>query len=391
MLVACRTGHYSVASIFLEAGAKADIPNNEGLTSLHFLSTFDDDDIPLIAWQCQANGADVEARSTAGIGFNSRIDCQYGIAEGTPLLWAIGAGNLVATRTLLELGSDPFDLKGGKLSVSTGWGKAIHYFPVDLAALLHQHRLLETMLHYTHEQINGVCALRLNDNYRSMATTTGFASLPLFWAIDYRETGFLERLLLHGSQYQEACKQTIRVLTSYGANPTHVNIRNETALEVATAQGHYFLNEYLIQNHENISKSTTIHILQLLFNAVRANDYATFDLLVSKCEGIMLEDESALYFFSLVAESTDNASFDFSLDDEKWASRSIEHDNEILERSILQGSYMIARKVFEEGKVKLASRTANDAGHDAVPLGKLIARSRRLFNTAEKVRFLLSD
>ncbi|KAI9766568.1 MAG: hypothetical protein M1839_004878 [Geoglossum umbratile] len=118
LLVACRTGHSRIAKMLLDSGANAKIASIEDLTPLHFLSAIDDRDIPDIGKHLLNNSADLEARSTSGKGFNFRLDCQFGLADGTPLLWAVAAGNLTATRTLVELGADPFDIKGGHLPVS---------------------------------------------------------------------------------------------------------------------------------------------------------------------------------------------------------------------------------------------------------------------------------
>jgi ankyrin repeat protein len=394
LLVACRTGHAQIAELLIESAADPRIASNEKLTPLHFISAFDDVDIPHIGKRLFDCGAELEARSISGKAFNFRLDCQFGLVDGTPLLWAVAARNLTATRTLLELGADPFDAEGGNLPVSKSWGSTVHFSPVDFAARMHQYRFLEVMLGYCRKQAIKTCEWNLNNNFRFMAPYPEFAALPMFWAVNYTDLGLMERLLLHGRDYQIACKQTIQTLVDHGASTSEVDNRGQSALDIASSQGQLFLTAYLLQQESDLSGLQPQHLLELLFNTTRINDYASFNLLLDHAERVNqlnLDDDSMQHFYALTAERTNNISFiDFYLDSQRWSSISNRDDTEVFERAILKGHFDSARRIFEQGRVNIRKRLLQGEGDYSTTFGRLIIRAKKFKNAVDKVKFFLS-
>jgi ankyrin repeat protein len=395
LLVACRSGHAEIAKLLLRAGANPRIPSMEMLTPLHFLSAFDDDDIPTIARLMNDNKVDIEARSINGRGFNIRVDCQFGKADGTPLLWAVAAGNLVATQTLVELGADPFDISGANVPVSSSWGDNFHLSPVDFAALKHQHIILEVMLNHSRRQSAEICEWHLNNNYRLLAPNPEFATLAMFWAIDYSSESILERLIIHGGTHQEACKKTIQVLIEHGASTAEIDNQGRSALEHASLQGQRFLIRFLLDHGgSEILASSSRLLLQMAHNTVRVHDYSSFDMLIHHAEsiGTVFDDDDMEHFCARAAELGDNIFYiDFYLDDKRWNNVSNRNDGELFERAILKGHFGMARQIFEKGHVDLSKRLYPENGHSsATILGRLIARAKRYKNAVEKIEFFLS-
>lgn len=130
LLKACRSGFAEVTLLLLEKGGDPTLANYEGVTPLHFPSSFDEEYIPKITDALTKAGADREARSHQRWQYKRCIDSTYGTIEGTLLTWAITAGNETATQALMDIGADPFDLKGREIEYDDAWANNIHVFPV---------------------------------------------------------------------------------------------------------------------------------------------------------------------------------------------------------------------------------------------------------------------
>lgn len=393
LLVACRSGHSEIAKILLEAGADASIPSDDGLTPLHFLGAFDEREIPQIAAHVLRNKATLEARSNNGRIHHYKLDTQFGPVEGTPLLWAVSSGSLAATKVLVENGADPFDVKSGSMPVTKSWGDQVHLSPIDLAALNHQDEFLHVMLSHSWLQSATKCASRLNNNFRFIEPNPNFAALPLFWAVNYMMPDYLlRRLLLHGNDHQAACKRTIQILVDYGSNPAELDNQGRSILEIATLQGQPFLTAYAICHQSKLPKLTPPYFLELLFNTVKIHDYTSFQLLVDHGEGINIDtdDDLVSQFLARTVEITDNVRFiDLYLDSRKCVTgKNI--DNEVFERALLSCNWNAAQRVFQAGQVNLHKRITNEQGNESTVFCRLLARSKKYYNTVDKIRFFLS-
>ncbi|KUL83473.1 hypothetical protein ZTR_10797 [Talaromyces verruculosus] len=145
IVVASRCGHADIVMLLLALGADPSIETRHGVHPLHFLSAFDDRDIPRIATTLVEHGAALEPHSRAGNEYRRGIDGRFGVEEGTPLLWAVITGNIVAIRILLKLGADIFSyrkLEEGQFSND----KSIWSSPLEYAICMYQYDIVEILL-----------------------------------------------------------------------------------------------------------------------------------------------------------------------------------------------------------------------------------------------------
>ena len=390
LLVACRCGHSRIAELLLDAGADPTIASMEKYTPLHFLSAFDEVDIPHLGNLLVASGAELEARTEAGTGMNPMKVGQFALEDGTPLLWAVGAGSMAATKVLLELGADPFDDKGQAVLVAKKWEKLVNYSPVDLAARLHHHELLILLLDHFSATSPETCANQLNSNYRAVAPYPTFAALPLLWALIHSPQTFYHRLLIHGRDHFKACKQTIQTLIDHGASLSEIDSAGRSAIEFASRQGNIFLTAYLLQTDTSSPKFQPWQFLETLYNTAAINDFDTFNLLLEHGNDVALDDETIQHFYVLTAETTNNTSFiEFFLESGRWNSPSKRDDSEIFERALIRGNFDVARRVYEGGRVDLCRRLGNEDGYSTI-FGRLMARAKKFKNGIDRVEEFLS-
>ncbi|KAG6980389.1 ZEB2-regulated ABC transporter 1 [Fusarium oxysporum f. sp. conglutinans] len=84
LLWASRAGHRDIVFHLLDCGADASVANDEGAIPLHFLSSFDDEDIPNVCRRLIEADAKIEARSKPGRQYKEGLDSTYVAVEGTP-------------------------------------------------------------------------------------------------------------------------------------------------------------------------------------------------------------------------------------------------------------------------------------------------------------------
>ena len=107
LLFAARSGHKTAALKLLEFGADPRISNYTGDTPLHWLCSFDDEDVQEVAEAFLANGADIGAQANQFPPEDERLDySETDFAAGTPLHRAICRNKLRQTKVLVSLGAD---------------------------------------------------------------------------------------------------------------------------------------------------------------------------------------------------------------------------------------------------------------------------------------------
>jgi ankyrin repeat protein len=136
LLLAVRSGRKDVLLMLLRLGADPRLGDRGGDTPLHWLCSFDDDDVEEAAEALIQHHADIDAQADT---FPVSGQLQYAETEfvaGTPLHRAICRGKLQAVRTLLRFGAG---LESPALN-------AIDNTPLALAALLHYPDILAECL-----------------------------------------------------------------------------------------------------------------------------------------------------------------------------------------------------------------------------------------------------
>ena len=212
LVTACRCGHADVVALLLKLGADPTIATYRGIHPLHFLSAFEDIDIPQVTNLLLTKGAILEAHCSQGDTYRQGLDGRFDVEAGTPLLWAVIAGNIQAINSLLEWGADIFAYV--KL---IPWAftndVSIHSSPLESAITRHRFDIVELLLSSC-KDIKGTRE-KLNE-LRLVGPQTRVS--PLLLALN-RPTGELLRVALtHGRRLQDAQLMTVGTLIRYGAS-----------------------------------------------------------------------------------------------------------------------------------------------------------------------------
>ncbi|RBR09908.1 hypothetical protein FVER53590_13698 [Fusarium verticillioides] len=271
LLWASRAGHRDVVFHLLDCGADPSVTSDEGTAPLHFLSSFDDEDIREVCRRLIEAGANLEARSNAGHRYRRGLDSTYGDVDGTSLTWAVAANNRAAVQALTTCGADPFDLPGLEISNSDTFGGMSHVSPVWFAAMNHQYYMLEILLqNVAKEKIKNFI-----DTYRRKFGSndmSGHDNPIIAWCVTYAAQGIGRRILFHGKQHQEAFTKTFDMLVDYGADTDDVH-------RLAVQHGQPFVLDYLLGSGK-IPRPTPRKWMEFILIAGATQDWITFDVLL---------------------------------------------------------------------------------------------------------------
>jgi serine/threonine protein kinase/ankyrin repeat protein len=125
MLQAAEVCRYDIIELLLSQGVKPEI-SEDGVTPLHFLSTWDENIAERLGQKLILAGADVNARAKRGVSVG-----------GTPLMWSVYGDHLTHSAILIRLGADPM--------VGTGDGIDALFFASQLHLASHLRLLLENL------------------------------------------------------------------------------------------------------------------------------------------------------------------------------------------------------------------------------------------------------
>lgn len=291
IVVACRCGHADILTFLLALGADPSIGTDHGVHPLHFLSTFNDSDIPQVATTLVEHGAALEPHSGAGRNYRQGIDGRFGVEEGTPLLWAVITGNIVAIKILLKLGADIFSYRKLEMWQFSN-DISIWSSPLEHAVQMFQYDIVEVLLSsYTDPEkaMHRLNELRLVGP-EVMAT-------PLLLCLGARMYGHLKITLLHGCHTKQAQLLTVRTLLRYGANPLRLS-RETTGQSVhpvllACQSNNLPLLQFL-WNHDdgNLRPSSTKQFFECVEQAMRISSRDIFDFLIAQYSDIAATDDT---------------------------------------------------------------------------------------------------
>ncbi|KAF5674080.1 CAMK DCAMKL kinase [Fusarium circinatum] len=290
LMQACQKGDYQIAKVLIEQ----DTPlrdETSGLTPLHFLAHFGDEDILPLARLLIDRGLDIETRcSLVTPRTVGQLDLGDTLADATPLLLSVAQSSLAAVSALVSLGADPFN-GAEKYEPHTGTMTARKrgrtYSPVHYAARLHMSDVLEALLPkgkaYEH-LLDWMC-----HETHSLKVT------PLWCAVDYWYQGLYNRVALHGKYQIKRCEETITLLLQRGGQGYVVNWDVTTQVKhsiftAATLYGQPFVLNHL--RSLNIHP-TTNNLIRTLQTALDVEDLTAVECLLPLAERETRDSESA--------------------------------------------------------------------------------------------------
>ncbi|CAI4213882.1 unnamed protein product [Parascedosporium putredinis] len=208
LVVACRGGHTAVMEILLSRGANAAHETARGVTPLHFLAAFDDDDIPRVISALIQHGAEVDRICKRELIYKELFDSPFGQIAGTPLAWAVAAGNHCAVQALLARGADPFTMERYSPRYS---GFDFGESPITRAAASHQFEVLNTLINTSS---NGVDLRKRFITKCAVAHGQGFQVFS--HALDCHSSFRFREYVLHGREYQQMASLCLSLLVESG-------------------------------------------------------------------------------------------------------------------------------------------------------------------------------
>jgi len=243
LLVACRSGQAAVSQCLMDHGASVSIASASGESPLHWLCSFDDQDISCIASRMCALGANIDAQAEAqeysGLHYN----------EGTALDRAVAQTNSTAVHVLLRLGAT--------VSVSS---------------------------------LATACASLSTSVLRALLETRSMR----IGAADRKSIGrgLLRSLILHGSRmtfvahqgprYRDALQETIRALCAHGADCSEVDDDGTSALFLAVSLNRLDIVKCLIEREflHDINEARSSDHRTALHEAIAICSVTIFELLL---------------------------------------------------------------------------------------------------------------
>ncbi|KAK4442439.1 serine threonine kinase [Podospora aff. communis PSN243] len=374
LLCACRSGHRDITLLLLDHGADPCTASGEGLTPLHFLSSFDGEHIPEICARLVNAGASTEARSRTGHKYRRMFDSTFGITDGTTLTWAVVANSAIATQTLIEHGADPFDLDGLELPYSDTFGSMTHVSPVWYASTQHQYYLLEILL----RNIEKAKAERFINTYRrgfGSANAGAENDFPIIqWCVAYAGHGIGTRMLLHGKDHEHAFKQTLRILLDHGANTSGL-------LDIAVSKGQPFVIEHLLGD-QAILEVTPDQWLHAILVVGDVQDWVMFDTLLRYSQAESISPEKWMLYYGTLRGLPDKIEY---LEPFRQHRDPAEDFFAHFAHAMMRGKFNLAKWFYDTGLCDLSRRVSATE----TILGALIRRSKSYSNAIIQMEQLL--
>ncbi|RKK64354.1 hypothetical protein BFJ69_g16774 [Fusarium oxysporum] len=240
LLCACRAGHHDTVLWLTLNGATASVARN-GESPLHWLISFDDQEIESVVPALIQAGADTNAKTTTFIAYQGSFPASLDIdrlPEGYPIGWATHCDRPKIVKFLLSHTADP-------RMCNTSWPRARS--ALEIAASQLRSECLELMIHAI-EQFN----LDQGAEKRGGFFVTGLLQQAVYGS------SLFDMILYHGSRYQQAMESTFHCLlprTSRLVSPQGYGGFNQTLLYLAVSLARDELVEYLLKHGADVMKT----------------------------------------------------------------------------------------------------------------------------------------
>ncbi|KAJ4292457.1 hypothetical protein N0V90_009119 [Kalmusia sp. IMI 367209] len=388
LVVACRGGHQEVASFLLEYGSDPTLTTIDGVSALHFLSAFEDKNIPKMALQLLEHGADIEKPCLEAPIYKELFDSPFGVLDGTPLLWATVARNHCAVKELVNRGADP--LNTGCLQSSTVGEPKFESSPMRYAAMFHLVDMIEIFLSSAKTDTERLrLRKRLNSTFERSGDKRYETALRV--AIDCN-TGFrFQEYLIHGASSWEAARRSVQLLVEFGADPMILDRHPQKSVHpilYACFSGNLLTIEYL-WNYRNGSLRPKPQLwFTALQTAISNHNHSVFDFLIRHRKDVAPDSEIDRMTVSNIMTITEDRHFvmgSLELVPKPSSAENLELIYEQFLCALHTCQFEAARALFQQGRFNLASQIGG-----GTILGFLISLSGNHPNIEQKVSFILS-
>ncbi|RMJ10905.1 hypothetical protein BHE90_004482 [Fusarium euwallaceae] len=241
LLCACRAGQAGTVLWLTSHGANASVAARNGESPLHWLVSFEDEEIESVGSALIQAGADPNAKTTTTIAYQAEFPASLDLdrfQEGYPVGWATHCDRPEIVKFLLSNTTDP-------RICSKSWPRANS--AMEIAASHLRSECLQLMIHaieqYNLEQVGG--------------KQGGFLVTALLQQAVYG-TSLFDMILYHGPEYQQAMESTFKCLlsrTNRVACPQGYGGFNQTLLYFAVSLARDELVEYLLKHGAEAMKS----------------------------------------------------------------------------------------------------------------------------------------
>ncbi|KAF5714855.1 serine threonine kinase [Fusarium mundagurra] len=383
LLVAARLGRKRVLETIIRhpsCGNAAQMADERGITPLHWLCSFEDEDHETIAKLMVSKGAELNspACTISRTQYGIRVD-RDGILAQTPLHWSIAQKRLSAVDVLLKLGADP------TFCMEVEEEEGSHLSPLELACGLCYSPVVERLLQEPSVQPEV-------SKPKPMVGGGELMYWPLFHVIS--GTPRWQRLLTLGVDFEMETKKTMKALIEMGA-PTDAVLQlgdNPKMAAVFTTAYHQCAADLMVSglelgfaNQINVTFGRISNGGSALFLAITHGDRDMFQALVDAGADVNAVDADGLNALHRAAKETDDVYFI-----EKLLEKGLPVDPVTPEpfsafyTATYSGNLTVAQYLFDHGADRDRIPTSN---YKSIMSDMLLTGTK---NALHRVKFLLS-
>ena len=367
LILASRLGYLSMMLMLLREGANPRIASPDGVTALHWLVVFEEEEkIPACA-ALIAKGADTSAMVTKAKNATSlpiRFDTT---CVGSPLYWAIFENDLAAVKALIHYDADPLVSVGAQ----TGLDTACFYTRSDI-------------LHFL---LGNPRAAKDVDQYRG----DQIASFkPMYWVLRTRHR--FERLQFCGPDFERETEDCLKLLVKHGASPHSIHKFGQAEMTAIFCINENRCDADVMRTALRLGLGVDVNSRfspvvdgSILMQAVQHEDRDAFDALLAAGVDVTAQDSRGCNALQVAAELSDDIYFSQRLLE---SGIDLEHSTPRADRAfaiaVRGGNYKVAKYLFDKG----ADRDLISNYSPTTILGQMLLL--KTANSARRVEFLLS-